>query len=113
MYFIVYIIENNDKSNNKHAYAILPQNWIKDIDEHLEKFLNRSLNKNQVFTCYWTTAKECTDRNGDIRLDFQPNFSASFGNIFPSDGCYLCKLIRAKSIFINFDFFINCLNILL
>lgn len=101
MYFIVYIIETNDKSKNSNSaneqvFAVLPQNWIKDINEHLEKFLNRSLNKNQVFTCYWTEAEGSIDENGNIKLDFEPNFRASFGNVFPSEGCYLCKLIRAK-----------------
>lgn len=103
MYFLVYIIACTEldasKENhlaNEGAFVVLPQNWIKDINEHLEKFLNRSLNKNQVFTCYWTDAAESIDRNGALKLDFEPDFRASFGNVFPSEGCYLCKLVRAK-----------------
>lgn len=84
MYFVVYILENS-------AFAIIPQNWIRDFSQHHEKFLNNGINSSQVFICYWNEQKEARNAN------LEPNFNLPLGEEFPSTGNYLCKLIKAKS----------------
>lgn len=92
MYYIVYILENN-------AYAIVPENWIKDIDDHKEKFLNYSINSNQAYVCFWTQSRAARFPNRMLKLDFEPNFNLGFGRIFPAEGNYLCKIIKAKAVY--------------
>lgn len=89
MYYIVFILSTG-------KYVVVPENWIKDIAVHIEKFLNNSLNSSQKFVCYWTNNVAARDHNGIIRLDFPPDFDLPLSSEFPADGCYLCRLTKAK-----------------
>lgn len=89
MYYIIYLLDTQ-------RFEVVPENWIRDIETHYEKFLNNGLNKNQVHVCFWTNSTAVRDPNGVIRLDFAPDFNARLGSTFPADGCYLCKIIKAK-----------------
>lgn len=91
MYFVVYL-----HKLNKHC--VIPAAWIKDIEPQLEKFINISLNKSQVFLCYNTTnAAAYIDGRPDT--DFQPNFSVIVDEINADgtyDGCFLGNLKQFK-----------------
>lgn len=89
MYFVVYIPKSED-------FAVIPENWIRDIETQREKFLNKGLNRNQIQVCFWTNGTSARNPNGVIHLDFAPNFNVGFGNNFPADGNYLCLLVKAK-----------------
>lgn len=93
MYYIIYFLKSQ---NFRENFEVIPENWIRGIETQREKFLNNGLNRNQVQLCYWTNSTAARNSNGAIRLDFAPDFEARFDNQFPSDGCYLCKLVKAK-----------------
>lgn len=77
-------------------FVVIPEHWIRDIEAQREKFINNGLNRNQLQVCFWTNCPAAREANGVIRLDFTPNFNAGFTNNFPADGCYLCKIVKAK-----------------
>lgn len=89
MYFIVYLLESG-------TFEVIPENWIRDMEPQREKFLNNGLNRNQMHVCFWTNGTAARNQNGVIRLNFSPDFNVRFGNIFPTDGCYLCLIVKAK-----------------
>lgn len=93
MYFIVTILPW--KIN-----VVVPKNWIREIDHHVEKFFNSGMNRSQKFYCYWTNDSTARGNNGILRLDFEPDFSAPFSPIFPAEGCYQCVIRKAKGEFI-------------
>lgn len=94
MYFVVYL-----KKLNKNA--ILPISWIKDVENHFEKFVNNSINSSQKFQCYYTTDRNAFDENGVPRIDLEPNFDMHYvENIDDEfDGCFEGKLKKFKSKF--------------
>lgn len=77
-------------------FVVIPERWIRDIEAQREKFLNNGLNGNQMHMCFWTNCTEARNSNGVIRLDFAPNFDSGLINKFPAEGCYLCKIVKAK-----------------
>lgn len=88
MYFVVYLkkLEKN---------VILPASWIKDVDDHLKKFINKSLNSVQLFRCYYTSSRRAFDAEMRPDSDFVPEFtlnvvSEPIGHNF--DGCFFGKL---------------------
>lgn len=90
MYFVVYLI--HQKRN-----VVIPQNWIRDVENHIEKFMNYGVNSNQIFVCFYTNNVAAVDSNGAIRLDFPANFQARFFAKFPSEGLYLCQIKKFRS----------------
>lgn len=91
MFFVVYIINNSDTASEiEGAFAVLPYNWIKNIEAHIEKFLNEGMNSSQVHKCFWSPV-----RGASARLDYVPNFGLGFKS-FPEEGNYLCRLIHAN-----------------
>lgn len=89
MYYIIFIWP-------AAKYVVVPENWIKDIGLHLEKFLNNSLNTSQTHICYWNNGAAARDANGILLLDFPPDFDSQFSPEFPADGCYECRIKIAK-----------------
>lgn len=75
--------------------VILPKTWIYGIEEHLEKFINNSLNCTQKFRCYYTTDAAAFDM-GCPKLEFEPDFDADMvTGINPDgsfDGCFYGKM---------------------
>lgn len=61
--------------------------WIKNISQHIEKFLNNGLNRNQIFTIFWTKCAEAKDENGLPNPKFKPKFYPT-GNEFPEEGIF-------------------------
>lgn len=95
MYFVVHL---KDPSYD----IIVPKNWIKGIEDHWEKFVNHSLNKNQEFLCYFDP--NALEINGCPTNDVTPLFTrmVDFAEEGLAEGCYLVKLIRFNSKFIIF-----------
>lgn len=89
MYYIVFILPAG-------RYVVVPENWIKDIGLHMEKFLNNSLNSSQKYICYWSNSAAARDINGILRIDFPPDFDSVFSPLFPAEGCYICHITKAK-----------------
>lgn len=91
MYFIVHLIK-------PQIDVIVPANWIKGINDQWEKFINNSLNKNQVFLCYFSTHPNALDIDGRLDSDYMPVFNR-MARQYPEEGCYTAKLIRYKGNF--------------
>lgn len=89
MFFVVYL-----RALKKNV--ILPAEWILDIENHLEKFINNSINRSQKFLCYYTS-NDAAFLNGCPDADFKPNFSLAMiteNSIGAFDGCFIGKLNR-------------------
>lgn len=97
MYFVAYFIEAK-------VYKVVPHSWIKNVSQHLEKFMNNGLNSNQMYTVYWTNSADAYDDNGIPKTSFRPNFDSVGGGKFPEDGLYRCYLKRFKGMVI-FSYF--------
>lgn len=81
-FFVVHLIEA--KRN-----VIVPKIWV-DIDEYqMEKFIDRSLNRNQQFRIYYNP-------NGNFNII--PNFDdfSIQNSMFPNEGCYIGQLYKYK-----------------
>lgn len=89
MFFVAHFL-----NNGKHI--VVPKSWILSIDEHWEKFINNSINRNQKFLCFYTENNEAQDEQGRPNCTFVPNFELEVDPVFPMEGCYTVKLIRYK-----------------
>lgn len=89
MYFVVQFI--NSKMN-----LIIPKSWIKDIDCHWEKFVNRSINRNQKFLGFYSEKPEALDGDKRPNGNFVPDFESGLAATFPGEGCYHAKLLWYK-----------------
>lgn len=95
MFLVVFLPRTND-------FTVIPENWLHDNKKQAEKFLSYGINSNQLHVFFYTDNLDARDANGIILQNFEPNFDASFDNIFPAEGCYLCQVIKAKGISSNF-----------
>lgn len=107
MYFVVHL-------KNTPYDLIVPKNWIKGIDDHWEKFVNNSLNKNQEFLCYFDP--NALEIDGQPRNDtIVPKFHemANLSGEGLVEGCYKVNLVRFRSKFIAilFSFFALYVNL--
>lgn len=91
-YFVVYNIELNTS-------VILPTSWIRDIDDHLEKFMNNSLNTTQKFLCFYTNDDSAFEESGAPKCDYPADFSLPRRNDLDGPGCFLGKLKHFKGKF--------------
>lgn len=66
-FFVVYLKELRKN-------VILPSTWIKEVDQHFEKFMNNSINGNQLFACYFTNNPAAFNNNGSPKHDFSTKF---------------------------------------
>lgn len=94
MFYVVYLVDF--KKN-----IIVPENWILHIQDHLEKFINNGLNKNQTFACFFTNNPMAFHENGTPRTDFRPSCNNQFSEQFPDEGLYMVKLKRFQSKFVK------------
>lgn len=95
MYFIVYL-------ENLRKNVILPKTWIKDIDDHMEKFLNYGLNTVQRFMCFYTKNELTFDPiNGSPYENYPANFDLPLNNTIDDEGFYTCQLKKFKSKYIK------------
>lgn len=92
MYFVVYLVKLN-------TTVILPSNWIQNIDDHIEKFINRSLNTAQSFLCFYTNDKNAFEDNGTPKSNYPTDFSLQSRNDLDGPGCFIAKLKHFKSKF--------------
>lgn len=90
MYFVVHFLKSGRN-------VVVPKTWIENIDEHWEKFINNSINRNQTFVCYYTENYEAYDEEGKPNGAFEPDFSLRVDPRFPNEGAYRVKLICYKS----------------
>lgn len=74
MYFVVYFIEAN-------KYLVIPKRWVFDHKIALQKFVNYSLNSNQIHMCYFAN-----DVDKNHLIQHVPNFEAPFVHEFPFGG---------------------------
>lgn len=85
MYYVAFFIKL--KKN-----LIVPKQWLQDIKSHKEKFINKSLNSMQKFTCFYTTNEAAFDDDGLPKGDFPPNFNGHFSENLDGDGLFEVKL---------------------
>lgn len=92
MYFVVYL--SALKKN-----VVLPVSWIHGIENHFEKFMNKSINSSQRFLCYYTTNDDAFV-DGSPNEDYQPDFNSAVINEANADetfdGCFYGKLKQFK-----------------
>lgn len=91
MYFVAHL-----QVLNKHV--VVPAAWIKGIDRQFEKFVNLSLNKSQVFLCFYTT-HEVAFVDGRPNGSFEPDFSKMVTHINADgsfNGTFHCQLKQYK-----------------
>lgn len=79
VYFVVFLREM--KKN-----VILPKLWVKDVDNHFEKFVNNSLNRSQLFLCFYPETTSHAIINGRPDENFEPDFN--------STNCFIGKMKR-------------------
>lgn len=91
MYFVVYLL--NDRIN-----IVVPQTWICDYQPQMEKFINRGLNSNQTFLCFWSQDPLAFESNGQPKPEFVPNVFTHAVK-FPEGGWHLCKIKRFHGMF--------------
>lgn len=90
MFFVVYlpILKRN---------VIIPIEWINDVGNHLEKFINNGLNKNQRFLCYYTT-KAAAFIGDQPDKNHAPNFGLALVTKTDQntdfDGCFFGLLVH-------------------
>lgn len=89
-YFVVFL-------RQLKKYVVLPAAWIKDIDKHYEKFVNNSLNRSQLFLCFFTSNEAafidgCPDNN--FAIDFDSEIVDEINPDGTFNGCFLGKLKR-------------------
>lgn len=93
MFFVVFLIE---PAKN----VVVPTGWILNGKQHMEKFINYGINSNQDFLAFYTNDAAAFDINGVPRSDYQPNYQpntfAGFGSVYPTEGWYLCRIIKFK-----------------
>lgn len=92
MYFIAYIV-------NLNTSIILPKSWIRGIDDHFEKFINRSLNTAQSFLVFYTNDKNAFEDDGAPKIEYPANFNLQLRNDFDGPGCFMAKLKHFKGKF--------------
>lgn len=78
-YYVVYL-------NLKQKNVIVPATWIKDIEQHYEKFVNNSLNRSQIFLCFYPDESSQSFIDGRPDENFEPDFQ--------SENCFTGKLKR-------------------
>lgn len=97
MYFVVYL--STLKRN-----VILPAEWIQNVEDHFEKFMNCSINSTQRFLCYYTTKDEAFI-DGKPNKDYMPDFDLAILQEVNSnesfEGCFHGKLKKFKGKFLN------------
>lgn len=96
MFFVVYFIA-------AAVHRVVPYTWIIGISEHIQKFVNHSLNRNQEFTAFWTNqAGAYDDHNVPLASFVSTDMLANathFDDQFPREGLYSCYLVRFESEF--------------
>lgn len=92
MYFAVFLLRPS-------IHVIIPKTWIEGIDDHWEKFVNHSLNHNQIFRCFYSKEPNALDTEKRPNVNFVPKFELD-ATEFPNEGCYLGKLVFFKR---NYD----------
>lgn len=69
MYFIVYLIEQNEN-------RIVPNRWIRGFNEISERFINMNgINSNYDFETFWTDHQNAFDQNVLPNPDYVPNLT--------------------------------------
>lgn len=88
MYFVAYIFLL--KKN-----VVVPAEWICEIGNHFEKFVNNSLNSNQMFVCYYTNKNEAFIEDQPNK-EFEPDFTLALVEDINGtfEGCFYCELVH-------------------
>lgn len=90
MFFVMYL--PTLKKN-----VIIPIEWINDVENHVEKFINNGLNRNQWFLCYYTTNPTAfvdDQPNKNYIPDFTLALVTKFNPNGEFDGCFHGKLVH-------------------
>lgn len=90
MYFGVFLVDLS-------YHVVIPKTWVQGIDNHWEKFVNKSLNRNQIFRCFYggglNIGINAWDVEGRPNINYTPNFELS-------TECHPGKLVFFKQ---NYD----------
>lgn len=82
---------------NSNQVIVVPKNWIYEIDDNWEKFMNNGLNTTQTFLCYWSSQDGALGEDGVPNHKHKPNFDVNIENNFPCiEGCFHIKLLKYK-----------------
>lgn len=88
MWFIIHL-----KKSGKNV--VIPDKWIRGLDNHMESFLNNRINTHQDFLLYFSTEDEAL-LQGRPNENFEPKFHMDIDGEFPAEGCYLGNILKVK-----------------
>lgn len=90
MFFVMYLPTLKEN-------VIIPVEWINDVGQHLEKFINNGLNKNQRYLLYYTT-KEAAFIGDRPDKNYSPDFNRALvtkvNRNGEFDGCFFGFLVH-------------------
>lgn len=89
MWYVVHLIKPQKN-------VVIPQKWVRQIEDHLESFLNYRINTSQVFLVYFSTEEDAFIE-GHPNEDFEPKFNMEVDGRFPDEGCYTGRILKVKS----------------
>lgn len=83
--------------------VVIPAEWIYDIENHFEKFINFSLNSNQWFLCYYTTKPNAfsDDHRPDENIvpDFRLNLITEINAGDEFNGVFFGRLVHCSRMY--------------
>lgn len=93
MYVIAFLLEA--KKN-----VVIPFTWVHGIENQWQKFLNKAINRNQTFLCFYSEQQFALDHQGQPNIELVPNWHQflTIRAVFPSDGVYYANLVAFKGI---------------
>lgn len=74
------------------SYVVVPTSWIFGIDDHIDKFVNESINRNQVFSCFYSDGHTNTDGQPDVGFLTDFRVERFKGAVFLNEGYYQVQL---------------------
>lgn len=88
MWYVVYFTKSGKN-------VVLPDKWVRGLNDHMENFLNFRINTAQKFLFYFSAEDEAMDQ-GRPNENFKPKFHMNIDGVFPDEGCYLGNILKVR-----------------
>lgn len=89
MYFVA-------KEISSQICVVIPTTWVFAIEEYWERLVNKGINRNEKFLCFYSQEPCSLDDQGAPNLDYIPDWDAILRDDqqFPESGCYKMKILK-------------------
>lgn len=89
MFYVMYLLDFEE-------YIVIPESWLRDAKQMMQKFMRSGLNVSQTHLCYFNKEAAMV-LNGIGQLIFNqvypPNFDLPLSNTYPCDeGIFYCRV---------------------